>query len=357
MKHKYKIIVYAICKNEEKFIKRWINSMKEADDIYVLDTGSTDNSVKLLKEGKVHVTQKQINPFRFDTARNESLKLVPEDTDICVCTDIDEVFNKGWRNLLEQNWENDLTRVKYKMNWSFDENNKPQITYYQSKIHTRYDYIWTHPVHEVIENINNNEKVKTINNLTINHYPDKTKSRNSYLPLLELAVKENNKDDRNMHYLGREYMYYHKNNKAIKTLKKHLKLKSSTWKEERATSMRFIARCYNRQNKLKKAEKWYNKSIKEAPNLRDSYVEKALLEYTKKEYDKVIDLCTKALSIKNNNKYINESFSYDGTIEDLLSLCYYYKKNKELALYYIEKAIAKKPNDKRLKTNKEYFKD
>ena len=64
-------------------------------------------------------------------------------------------------------------------------------------------------------------------------------------------------------------------------------------------------------HKLKKAEKWYNKSIKEAPNLRDSYVEKALLEYTKKEYDKVIDLCTKALSIKNNNKYINESFSYD----------------------------------------------
>ena len=37
-----KIVVYAICKNESKFIKRWYESMKEADSIYVLDTGSTD---------------------------------------------------------------------------------------------------------------------------------------------------------------------------------------------------------------------------------------------------------------------------------------------------------------------------
>lgn len=45
-----KICVYAICKNESKHIKRWYESMKEADDIYVLDTGSTDNSVELLKK-------------------------------------------------------------------------------------------------------------------------------------------------------------------------------------------------------------------------------------------------------------------------------------------------------------------
>ena len=49
---KLKICVYAICKNEEKFVDRWFNSMKEADEIYVLDTGSTDNSIKLLKENR-----------------------------------------------------------------------------------------------------------------------------------------------------------------------------------------------------------------------------------------------------------------------------------------------------------------
>lgn len=40
----YKVCVYAISKNEEKFVDRWVNSMKEADAIYVLDTGSDDQT-------------------------------------------------------------------------------------------------------------------------------------------------------------------------------------------------------------------------------------------------------------------------------------------------------------------------
>ena len=39
-----KICVYAIAKNEIKFIDRWYNSVKEADYICVLDTGSSDGS-------------------------------------------------------------------------------------------------------------------------------------------------------------------------------------------------------------------------------------------------------------------------------------------------------------------------
>ena len=47
---KKKIYVYAISKNEEKFAKRWYESVKSADGIYVLDTGSTDNTVKILSD-------------------------------------------------------------------------------------------------------------------------------------------------------------------------------------------------------------------------------------------------------------------------------------------------------------------
>ena len=120
-----KICVYAISKNEEKHVKRWFESMKEADEIYVLDTGSTDNTKKELEKLGVHVISKTINPWRFDTARNESLKLVPMDTDICVCTDLDEVFLPGWRNTLEKLWTSTTTKARYNYNWSLDENNKP----------------------------------------------------------------------------------------------------------------------------------------------------------------------------------------------------------------------------------------
>ena len=145
-----KICVYAISKNEEKFVKRWYDSMKEADDIYVMDTGSTDKTVKLLKHLGVHVKVKKIKPWRFDVARNESLKLVPVDTDICVCTDLDEVFEKGWRKKLESSWNKGVTRASYNYNWLLDSDNNPKVNFYIEKIHNRNDYIWTHPVHEVL---------------------------------------------------------------------------------------------------------------------------------------------------------------------------------------------------------------
>ena len=92
-----KIIVYAICKNEVSFVDRWMDSMAEADQVVVLDTGSTDATVQLLRARGAAVTEEVISPWRFDTARNRSLELVPQDADICVCTDLDEVFHPGWR--------------------------------------------------------------------------------------------------------------------------------------------------------------------------------------------------------------------------------------------------------------------
>ena len=42
---KPKVVVYAIVKNESKFVERWVRSMSEADEIVVMDTGSTDDTV------------------------------------------------------------------------------------------------------------------------------------------------------------------------------------------------------------------------------------------------------------------------------------------------------------------------
>ena len=288
-----KICVYAICKNEEKFIKRWYDSMKEADKIFVLDTGSTDNSYDVLKELGVIVKKEKIKPWRFDVARNVSLDMVDEDADICVCTDLDEVFEKGWRDKLEKIWDKDTTRASYTFNWSLDENNNPIISFYSDKIHSRYGYKWTHPVHEVLK-FDGVEKRVFDEKIVLNHYPDRSKSRGSYLPLLELSVAEDPSDDRNMHYLGREYMYYERWNEAIDTLEKHLSLKNSTWKDERCASMRFIGRCYKHLNRKLEAEFWYQKALLEAPHLKEDYTELALFYYDNQDYEKAIQLLEKA---------------------------------------------------------------
>ena len=352
--NKYKVCVYGICKNEEKFVKRWYESMKEADAIFVLDTGSTDNTVKLLKEFGVNVRTSKIEPWRFDVARNKSLDLIPDDYDICVCTDLDEVFEKGWRKYLEDSWVGSTSRARYNYNWSLDDNNRPLVNFYIDKIHQRKNYKWTHPVHEVLTFLGDKENIITIDNIVLNHYPDKSKSRSSYLPLLELSVKEDPNDDRNMHYLGREYMYYGKWNEAIDTLIKHLSLKTATWNDERCASMRFISRCYRHLNRYEEARMWLDKAIKEAPYLRDPYMERALLEYDLENYEEVKKYCLLALKIKNHPKtYINEIFSWNNTVYDLLAISSYYLNELDKAIEYEKLALTMEPDNERLKSNLE----
>lgn len=351
-----KVIVYAITKNEEKFVERWCKSMSEADSIYVLDTGSEDNTVNLLKDMGVNVSVKKIEPWRFDVARNESLKLVPDDVDICVCTDLDEVFLPGWRKQLENIWKVGNNRLRYIYNWKLDDNNKPVISFYGEKIHSRHDYIWTHPVHEVLKYLGDKENILHTDNITINHYPDNNKSRSSYLPLLELSVLEDPLDDRNMHYLGREYMYYSKWEKCIDTLIKHLNLKSALWKDERCASMRFIARSYINLGRMDEAKIWLDKAILEAPYLRDPYVEMALFQYKLGNDLDVIKYSTLALKIKKNKmSYINEKFCWDSTIDDLLSISYYNLGIYDVALYYIDRAICYDRDNERLIKNREFI--
>ncbi len=355
---KYKVCVYAICKNEEKFVDRFMNSVSEADKVFVLDTGSTDKTVEKLKKIGAIVETKEIKPWRFDVARNMSLDMVDDDTDICVCIDLDEVLKEGWRNKLEELWNDKITRLRYNYIWSFDKYHNPEVNFYIEKIHSRRNYKWTHPVHEVLTYTGEKEIFLTTDEITVEHYPDNNKSRSAYLPLLELSVKEDPDDDRNMHYLGREYMFYGKYNEAIDTLIKHLKLPRATWKDERCASMRFIARCYKYLKRYDEARMWTDKAISEAPYLRDPYMERALIEYELNNWDEVEEYTNKALKIEKSTKsYINEIFSWNHTPYDLLSLAYYYKGNYNKSLENINKALELSPDDKRLLNNKKLIEE
>ena len=73
------VYVVSIAKNEEKFVRTWAESAKGADGIFLLDTGSTDNTVAIAKECGVTVFEQVFSPWRFDTARNYLLDSLPPD--------------------------------------------------------------------------------------------------------------------------------------------------------------------------------------------------------------------------------------------------------------------------------------
>ncbi|MBQ3214348.1 MAG: glycosyltransferase [Clostridia bacterium] len=351
---KLKITVYAITKNEEKFIDKWVNSMSEADEIVVLDTGSTDKTVELLKKRGVKVTQKEIKPWRFDVARNESLKLVSEDTDVCVCTDLDEVFEKGWRKKIEENWKPNTKKLKYKYVWNVLPNGQDGTTFYYEKIHAPNYFKWVYPVHEVLEKIKpiKNEEIAICEDLVLRHYPDKEKSRGQYLPLLELAVKENPNNDRNAHYLAREYYFCGQYDKAITMFKKHLNLKSSTWHEERSASLRYMGDCYLHKNMPKKAKEYYEKAIVECFDIREPYLSLAQFYYNKNDYLNCAFVLENMLKInKKSLTYIVNPNCWNEYPYDMLNFCYYNLKQTELAYFYAQKALLINPEDKRLQNN------
>ncbi len=357
--NKYVVCVYAICKDEEKHIHRWMDSMSEADYIVVADTGSKDNSVKMLKERGAIVENIKVEPFRFDKARNLSMQYIPKDTNICICTDLDEVFKKGWRKLLEEAWNTNTTRLKYSYTWNFNQDGTPGVTFLYEKIHKNGGFKWVHPVHEILEYFGDEPDVYAYEpKIQLNHLADPNKSRSSYLPLLELSVKEDPEDDRNMHYLGREYMFYKKYDKCIETLKKHLTLKNATWKDERGASMRYIARCYNKKGNIDEAINWYNMAINETPYLREPYVEMAMLAYSLSDFKTVYDMGIKAINITEKPvSYINEGFCWDYTIYDLLSISCYNLNMLDQSIQYAKIAYDMSPENERLKSNYDLLKN
>ena len=353
-----KICVYAIAKNEEQFVDRWMDSMREADWVCVLDTGSTDRTVEKLADRGAIVQQEIMKPWRFDEARNRSMDLIPQDTDVCVCTDLDEVFRPGWRKLLENAWEPGTEQLRYTYIWSFGPRGTPGTTFLQEKIHAPGVFRWHHPVHEALRRTDGQRTWKTAvcPEIVLEHYPDPKKSRAEYLPLLELSVREDPEDDRNAHYLGREYMFRGRWDDAIRQLKRHLDMPRATWKPERCASMRFLSRCYLAKGNLRNGMVWALRAIAEAPELREPWVQAQEAAYAAEDWEGVVYYGRRATAItEKSGCYINEEKAWGAYPWDAMAYACYRIGDLRAAREYGEQALLEEPDNPRLLKNMRFY--
>ena len=351
--NRYKICVYAICKNEEPFVERWMDSVSEADYIVVTDTGSDDNTVQRLRERGAVVYSESVDPWRFDMARNLALSHVPEDADICVSNDLDEVFEQGWRQKLERAWQEDTTRARYQFSWSYHLDGTPKKQFAMEKIHKRLGYHWIHPIHEILEYTGEGEEnIIKIDGLVLNHYPDVNKPRTQYLPLLELSAKENPQDDRTAFWLGREYLYHGMYEQCIGTLKGHLSLPAAPGDEERSASMRCIAKCYLAKNDPKQAKTWIYRAIAECQRIREPYYQAALLGYIEKDWTFVYFMTERMFCISERSEsYLTEPEAWGFEPFDLAAISCYWLGLYPKAYEYAKMASELEPAEPRLKDN------
>lgn len=354
---KYSICSYAICKNEEKFAERWYKSVSEADLVVVGDTGSDDNTVGILRDLGALVYKLDIKKFRFDHARNKCLEMIPKDIDICVSSDLDEIITSDWHKKLQTAWDNDTTRASCKYVWSYNEDGSEGLIYKYQRIHSKNNYKWIYPTHEVLLYTGNiKEKEVFVEGMIYNHYPDTNKNRSFNLELLELAVKEYPLDSRNYYYLGREYYFAKKLEQSINTLSKYLNLPNSLWVDERASAMRYISKAYKELKNYNKSKKWILSAIAEQPYTRDGYIEMALLLNEIQDWLGVYYYTKEALKITNRDiAFTSEANSWNHIPYDLLAASCYWLGNKKEAISSINTALQLLPNDDRLLKNKEYI--
>ena len=347
-----KVAVYTIALNEQQFVERWYNSCKDADYVLIADTGSTDNTVKIAKKLGINVIQVSIKPWRFEDARNASLAAIPDDIDYCIALDMDEVItDPDWRESLEKVFEKGVSRPRYKYIWSWKDDGSPDVVYGGDKIHFRHGYRWKHPVHEVLSADRITETQEYMPKFQIEHYPDKSKSRSNYLPLLKLSVEEEPNDDRNAYYYARELFFNQQYEEAIAQFKRHLKLPTAVWDSERAASYRYLSKC-DPDNK----EHWLMKSRDEAPHRREALVELADHHYAKKQWNKCLQFAEEAIAIEEKPlDYLCEDFAWGSRPWDYAAVAAFNLGDLDKALKYGRKAVELDPTNLRLQANIAFY--
>ena len=358
-----KICVYAICKNEKQYVEKWLSSMSEADYIVVLDTGSTDGTYEMLKADPrvTRVEQQIITPWRFDTARNESMKLIPEDANILICTDFDEVLIPNWAQSLRMGWiEGKHRRGYYKYAWNHAEDGDPCLIYVYDKVHTK-DYHWYFPVHEVLQRSDGflgpeddeHAFYWRIDEVLLHHYQDATKERSSYLPLLILRLQENPNDPYSHCLLAREYGCVGNYEKSIEEF-----LKTISMPEEyrdnyvQQISYGYLGDCYAMLGEYTTAIEYYRKWIEVDPTYREPYVAIGELYNGLNLYHKAQEVLLEGLSkgyrhycwLERENTWREESW-------DALAIAAYNTGEYDMGIQAAQKALAYCPNDVRILKN------
>lgn len=229
-KRNFKISIVMIVKNEEVMLAQCLESVKEADEIIIVDTGSIDKT----KEVAAQFTDK-IYDFMWcdDFAQARNFALSKATGDWILSIDADEILEKDGikkiRNVLFTN--NPAVGIKMKCNTT---------DYHVPRVFRNIPSIkWSGRIHETV-NALNYDKFDIV--ITYGSSPAHILDPKRNIRILEKTHEDSPHDTRIMYYLAREYAYYKNWEKAEEIFEKYLK--HTTWLPEKADAHFMLALCY-----------------------------------------------------------------------------------------------------------------
>ena len=347
-----KVAVYTIALNEAAHVERWANSAAEADYRIVADTGSTDDTVERLSRAGVTVHRIAIRPWRFDVSRNAAMALIPADVDVCCTLDMDRFLEPGWRPKLEAAWTPETTALFCRTVYRASVADQTPLRGWPAKnFHHRWGYRFKRPVHEALF-FAGEEVTRGCDDIVICEIQDHSKTtRQQYLPLMELAHKEDPDDAQICFWLGRDYMWSNQHERGIEIMQRYLALPSSTWREERSEAMRCLARMQP-ENKMV----WLDKARMEAPHRREIWLDLAEAYHDQQDWLGLFWACTNGIEkTHRTGSYLDDAHCWGFRLFDLGAITCWRLNVMDRAVEWGQKALDLDRGNQRLQNNFDFF--
>jgi len=383
--NKPKFSIALIARNEAETLPRMIGSLKEfqerGGEIWVLDTGSTDNTVEVAKglgckveavgdkfrinideelakkindkfivEGEAPVVKAGESLFDFASARNYAA-LLPENNMIAT-PDCDEIYTKMDIDKLDKAVEDGYQQFEYNFVFSHDAQGNAVIKFRHCKFYDRRKLKWTGIIHEVLtgdaKKLFFEEDI-----IKLEHYQNETTNRSGYIKGLAIDCFNNPDNDRNSHYFAREMYYLGRFKSAIKEFKRHIAM--DKWATEAAQSMLYVGDCYKKLGDFGEMLKWYSLSVDKELR-REPLMRLAEYYYGKGMQKQAIAYAEAALTVTQLPFYSNHQPYYENGPHELLYVSYW-NIDKAKSKEHWKKAIGFAPSNPKYLEDAKWYKD
>ena len=346
-----KISVCIIVKNEESVLSRCLDCVKQfADEIVIVDTGSTDKTKEIANK----YTDKVFD-FEwcddFSKARNFAFSLATKDyvmwldaDDVLEYSEIEKI------NQLKLNMVADTYMLKYAT--SFDEVGRPNFVFERERIMKNDKRAhWNGFVHEAIVPFGKVEHL----DITIQHRKIATNYTKRNLNLFRKALKRGVKfSAREQYYYARELFYWGYFKKCKVELNKFLKMKHK-FLPNTIDALQIMAKCEERLGSTENAKKWLFEAINIMPNA-ELVCELARLYEIEGNTDNAIYFYQSALNVEKPSQqgfFVREEYYYLIPLLQLTRLCF--TKDKQKAKQYHLQAKQQYPDNNAVAYNEQFF--
>ncbi len=231
-----------IVKNESAMLSRCLESLKGVDNIYILDTGSSDNTVEIARQYTDNVYLDYVWVDDFADAQNYLLDKIRGKEAWIISIDADERLDCPFEEVRRavSLATTDMIRVEmiadggHRLRFGFGRlfRNSPDI-------------YWVQPIHKHLNLPGEGEEVGNVS-IVFGHSPAHNLDPNRTLRILERVVSNDPAPGRNLYYLGREYWYKQRYAEACATLGRYVN-ECHNWDAERAESFLVMSMAYSRQ--------------------------------------------------------------------------------------------------------------